>query len=129
MKKQIYSLLIFAALIVGCGLLPGCRRGSSGGKQLTMAINSGVEGDALKQAAKDYEQLTGVHINIVELPYANLFEKELVAMQAKTGAYDIVMLDDPWFPKFAEGNSLTDLDALYKKRNLPGPDQDFVANS
>jgi hypothetical protein len=42
-------------------------------KQLTLAVVSGVEGDALKQAALDYETQTGTHINIAQLPYINLF--------------------------------------------------------
>ena len=70
-------------------------------KQLTMAVVSGVEGEALKQAARDYEVQTGIHINIAEFPYANLFEKELIDLKARTGAYDVIMLDDPWFPRFA----------------------------
>ena len=53
----------------------GCQRsGTQDTRTLTLAINSGVEGDALKQAAKDYEQQTGIHINIAEFPYTNLFE-------------------------------------------------------
>ncbi len=108
-----------------------CRRGGDGGggKQLTLAVNSGVEGAALKQAARDYEAQTGVHVNIAEFPYANLFEKELVDLNARTGAYDLIMLDDPWFPKFAAQNSLTDLTPLYEKRGLKGPDDDFVPTS
>jgi multiple sugar transport system substrate-binding protein len=60
-----------------------------------------VEGEALKQAARDYEAQSGIHINIAEFPYANLFEKELIDLKARTGAYDVIMLDDPWFPRFA----------------------------
>ena len=37
-------------------------------KELTLAVVSGVEGDALKQAAADYEAKTGVHINIAQFP-------------------------------------------------------------
>jgi multiple sugar transport system substrate-binding protein len=129
MKKNVWLVLLSWCLAFGAVFSLSCRRKPANGRELTMAINSGVEGDALKQAAKDYEKQTGIHINIVELPYANLFEKELVAMQARTGAYDVVMLDDPWFPKFAESRSLTDLDGLLKKRSLPGPDTDFVGNS
>lgn len=110
-------------------LLTGCGRNSGNAKQLTLAVNSGVEGDALKQAANDYEAQTGVHINIAEFPYANLFEKELVDLSAKTGAYDLIMLDDPWFPKFASTQVLTDLKPFYEKRGQSGPDDDFVANS
>src|SRR5688500_14590182 len=70
-------------------------------KELTLAVVSGVEGDALKQAALDYEAQTGVHINIAQFPYLNLFEKEMIDLNARTGAYDLIMMDDPWFPTFA----------------------------
>lgn len=119
------SILVatIATLFIG-----GCQSNrSSDPKQLTLAVNSGVEGDALKQAALDYETQTGIHINIAEFPYANLFEKELLDLTARTGAYDLIMLDDPWFPKFAL--LLTDLDPLLQNKGLNGPDSDFVPNS
>jgi len=123
-------IVILLALILGVALTLGsCQSNSSRGKSLTLAINSGVEGDALKQAAKDYETQTGVHINIAELPYANLFEKELIDLQSHTGAYDLIMLDDPWFPKFASLDVLSDLSPLLKKRGMDKPDDDFAATS
>jgi multiple sugar transport system substrate-binding protein len=126
------SKLFLLVILLICATLPGCRQpqSSSGDtKQLTLAVNSGVEGDALKAAAKDYEAQTGVHINIAEFPYANLFEKELIDLNARTGAYDLIMLDDPWFPRFATQNVLTDLKPLYEKRGKTGPDADFVPAS
>ena len=120
----------FALIALTAVVLSGCLRGGKqDGRTLTLAINSGVEGDALKQAAKDYEQQTGIHINIAEFPYANLFEKELIDLTAHTGAYDLIMLDDPWFPKFASLSVLTDLTPLLQKRGKSGPDEDFVATS
>ncbi|MDX6694420.1 MAG: multiple sugar transport system substrate-binding protein [Blastocatellia bacterium] len=117
-------------LLFICATLFGCQQQrSNDAKQLTLAVNSGVEGDALKAAAKDYEAQTGVHINIAEFPYANLFEKELIDLNARTGAYDLIMLDDPWFPRFASLDVLTDLKPLYEKRGKTGPDADFVATS
>ncbi|HEY7783669.1 MAG TPA: ABC transporter substrate-binding protein [Pyrinomonadaceae bacterium] len=110
-------------------LVTSCRTGTGDGRNLTLAVNSGVEGDALKQAARDYESQTGRHINIVEFPYANLFEKELIDLTARTGAYDLIMLDDPWFPKFASQNLLTDLSPLLAARGHNGPDADFVRTS
>ena len=98
-------------------------------KQLTVAVISGAEGEALKQAARDYEAHTGTHIEIVEFPYANLFEKELIDLKTRTGAYDLIMLDDPWFPRFANENVLTELTPLLQKRGQSGPDSDFVEAS
>ena len=109
--------LVFAIIAVIALAVSGCMRsGKQDMRTLTLAVNSGVEGDALKQAAKDYEAQTGVHINIAEFPYANLFEKELIDLTARAGAYDLIMLDDPWFPKFASQNVLTDLTPLLQKR-------------
>ena len=105
------------------------RAGKQDTRTLTLAINSGVEGDALKQAAQDYEAQTGIHINIAEFPYANLFEKELIDLNAHSGAYDLIMLDDPWFPKFASLKVLSDLTPLLQKRGRGGPDDDFVPAS
>lgn len=131
-KRLIYNTLrvLGAAVIFVCGLvIAGCGGATDGTGGLTLAVNSGVEGDALKQAARDYEALSGVHINIAEFPYDNLFEKELIDLTAATGAYDLIMLDDPWFPRFATERVLTDLAPFYQKRSQTGPDQDFVASS
>ena len=128
-RNRCFTIATTVAMLFSALLLPNCKPSGNGAKTLTLAINSGVEGDALKQAAKDYEAQTGIHINIAEFPYANLFEKELIDLNARAGAYDLVMLDDPWFPKFAALNALTDLAPLLQQRGKGGPDEDFVATS
>ena len=106
-----------------------CGRGP-GQTELTIAVNSGVEGDGLKAAAKDYQAERGVKVTIAEFPYANLFEKELVDAVNRTGAYDLILLDDPWFPRFtSEEQHLADLEPLYQSRGSPGLDEDFVKTS
>src|SRR5215475_11158362 len=126
--KQIPTPL-FAVLFFLAFCLTSCKPDGKAPATLTLAVNSGVEGDALKQAARDYETQTGVHINIAEFPYANLFEKELLDLNSHTGAYDLIMLDDPWFPKFSENNLLSDLGSLMQARGMPGPDPDFLTAS
>jgi multiple sugar transport system substrate-binding protein len=119
---RILLLTLLLLLAVSCTSQPSR-------KQLTLAVISGAEGEALKQAAHDYEAQTGTHIDIAEFPYANLFEKELIDLKTRTGAYDLIMLDDPWFPRFAGENVLTDLTPLLQKRGQSGPDSDFVEAS
>ena len=118
--------IFLASLLLLAGCVPNQQHSR---KQLTLAVVSGVEGEALKQAALDYEKQTGTHITIAEFPYANLFEKELIDLKARTGAYDLIMLDDPWFPKFAHGQLLTELTPLLQRRGQAGPDADFVETS
>jgi multiple sugar transport system substrate-binding protein len=130
-NHRLKSVPLFSiAFILTLVFFPSCQRAADPNtKSLTLAVNSGVEGDALKQAALDYEAQTGVHINIAEFPYVNLFEKELIDLSARSGAYDLIMLDDPWFPKFASQQLLTELMPLLQTRGFIGPDDDFVATS
>jgi len=86
------------------------------GPSLVIAVNAGVEGSALKAAAQQWAEQKGIRAEVVELPYANLFEKEMLDLTSKTGAYDVVMLDDPWFPRLAE----------YLEPLTKDPDSDFV---
>jgi multiple sugar transport system substrate-binding protein len=107
---RVYTCFL-AALLVGCGNEPAA---------LTIAINAGVEGNALKAAASEWGARNRMRVDIVELPYANLFEKELLDLSSRTGAYDIIMMDDPWFPRMVENGQLA---ALEKQ-----PDADFLAS-
>jgi len=122
---MIRTTTLFLVVLLLCAA--ACTRQSS--KQLTLAVAEGVEGEALKQAAIDYQAQTGIHIDIAQFPYANLFEKELIDLNSRTGAYDLIMMDDPWFPRFAGNQFLTDLTPLLATRGQSGPDPDFVGSS
>ncbi|HET7288259.1 MAG TPA: ABC transporter substrate-binding protein [Pyrinomonadaceae bacterium] len=123
-------ITVSLTLILVLAALSACTRNPQPHqKQLTLAVAAGVEGEALKQAAHDYEAQTNVHIEIAQLPYQNLFEKELIDLKSRTGAYDVIMLDDPWFPRFASEQLLTDLTPLLQQRGQANPDSDFVATS
>jgi multiple sugar transport system substrate-binding protein len=107
---------LFALLTAVLAILSACSRGSE--KSLTIAVNAGVEGTALKNAANEWGAAHGVRIEVVELPYANLFEREQLDLTSRTGAYDVIMLDDPWFPRLVENGNLAPLPRE--------PDADFV---
>ena len=119
------ALLLSASLAL---LTAACSPAPSG-PRLTVAINAGVEGEALKQAARDYQPASGVRMEIVELPYSSLFEKAMLDLDSRTGAYDVIMMDDPWFPRLASGEKLIALDPLYEKAGAAGPDPDFIPTS
>jgi multiple sugar transport system substrate-binding protein len=107
---------LFGLLTAVLALLSACSRGSE--KSLTIAVNAGVEGTALKNAANEWGAAHGVRVEVVELPYANLFEREQLDLTSRTGAYDVIMLDDPWFPRLVENGNLAPLPRE--------PDGDFV---
>ncbi len=113
--------LVIAALLVGA-----CQPGTTGGQKpakLTIAAVQGNEDAALKAVAPLYEQKTGIKIEIVEFPYDQLYEKLVTTFKANSATYDLVMMDDPWMPKFGTDESLQPLDSSYGfKRDSDIPD-------
>ncbi len=51
-------------------------------------------------------------IDIVEAPYDSLYSKLVNTFKSSDSTYDLVMMDDPWMPKFGTDSSLSDLGAL-----------------
>ena len=96
---------------------------------LTVAVVNGSEGDSLRAAAADYSKLKGVKIEIVQAPYDNLFERAAIAASTRSGVFDIVQMDDPWIPFFAENGFLEELGPFFKNIGTDGPDSDFLSKS
>lgn len=86
------ALLVFVSIVVGCTKEKDTK------EVIKVAINAGPEGDAVKKLAGDY---TKAKVEVVALPYNSLREQLLVNLKSTPG-FDIVMIDDPWFPQLAE---------------------------
>ena len=123
-RNFVLPLCLFVAAVL---IFFGCR-GERGEAEPTLlvAVNAGVEADSLKQAVADYQRQFGVRVQVVEYPYQSLFEKIIIALSGPNTNYDLVMLDDPWFPRFAQMGGLLELTSLYQAKNLSGPDADFI---
>jgi multiple sugar transport system substrate-binding protein len=96
---------------------------------LTILVPSGSEGDGLRAAAADYAKMKGSKVEIVQAPYANVFEQGANAGANKTGIFDIILMDDPWIPFFAENGHLENLTSYFNALGTSGPDNDFLAKS
>jgi len=102
---------------------------SAASADITILVPSGSEGDGLRAAAADYSQMKGTKVEIVQAPYDNVFEQAANAGQTKSGTFDIVLMDDPWIPFFAENGHLENLTSYFNAIGVPGPDNDFLAKS
>ena len=61
-------------------------RGQPAWADITILVPSGSEGDGLRAAAADYSKLKGTKVEIVQAPYANVFEQAANAGATKSGA-------------------------------------------
>ncbi len=113
-----------AALLLTIGLMTGALAAD-----LTIAVPNGSEGDGLRAAAQDYQKMKGISIDMVQAPYSNLFEKAANAGATRSGVYDLILMDDPWLPFFAENGYLEELGPYFQKIGTDGPDNDFVSKA
>jgi multiple sugar transport system substrate-binding protein len=118
------KLLLTAALALSTTFLSGYAWAD-----FTIAVPSGSEGDGLRAAAADYTAMKGINVEIVQAPYSNLFEQAANAGATNSGVFDIILMDDPWIPFFAENGHLEELDSYFEAAGLEGPDDDFLSKS
>jgi multiple sugar transport system substrate-binding protein len=109
-------VLALAAMLVASG--PASAQGAKPAK-LVIAAVAGNESLGLKAVAPMYERESGIKLEIVEMPYPTLYEKLVTTFQAGAATYDLVMLDDPWMPKFGTEGWLQPLDAGYGFKRDP----------
>ncbi len=125
---MLITLVILILLVVtACGSNASNSKPGEGEEKtekvtLTIAARAGAMGDALTEVAKKYEEIKGVNVQVVSMPYDELKETVVLDVRNKAGAYDLTMLDDPWMPEFAQGQLLANLDEYFKD----GIDDDFI---
>jgi len=95
--------------IVAVLSVPGLRAAAQGsGKQVVLVQEAG--NPELTWAKTNlwpaFEKETGIKVNVVEIPLANMHEKYLVEFLAGGGSYDVVDLDSTWIPEFSAAGYL-----------------------
>lgn len=117
--KRVGALILAGILLTGCS---GSKSTTGDTSQIVVAARAGAMSDALETLAEEYKEKEGVTVKITALPYDSLKEKIVLDVRNKSGAYDLVMMDDPWMPEFGESGLLTSLDDYFKD----GTDEDFI---
>ncbi|MGH2660204.1 MAG: extracellular solute-binding protein [Actinomycetota bacterium] len=110
--RLIAAAAVLMLVMAACGDGDGDGEGEAADR-LVIAAVQGNESEGIKALADDYEAETGVALQIEELPYPQLFEKLVTTFEANDPSYDLVMLDDPWMPKFGTEGWLQPLDQNY----------------
>jgi len=89
--------------------------GSSGnGKYAGVTVNvltfTGPQiAEPLQRRAPDFEKLTGAKINVVTVPFSDLYQKALTDMATGTNSYNAMVFDPQWMGDFVTPGYLEDL--------------------
>lgn len=77
---------------------------------ITWATIAGFYTDWAEEVAKDFEEKTGWDVQIIDIDFSQLYEKQVIEFVGNTGAYDIVTSDVGWKAEFANSGYLLPLD-------------------
>ncbi len=81
------------------------------GTTLTITTEAGLQAlDPLNFSGPEWERLTGIRIEVVEIPVNELFTKTLAEHRAGTGAYDVIQVMPAWVPDLVNAGALEPLD-------------------
>ncbi|MCL4879649.1 MAG: sugar ABC transporter substrate-binding protein [Anaerolineae bacterium] len=77
---------------------------------ITWATIAGFYTDWAEEVARQYEESTGVNVEIIDIDFPSLYENQVLEAVADTGAYDILTYDVGWKAEFSESGYLLPLD-------------------
>ncbi len=95
------------------------------GVELVLSTHSGPTTDAYKVLCKEFEQLTGAKVKVLDESWTDLLSKHLAAFAAHSGAYDVLTWPYIWFGHYVEGQMVENLDKWFEKKELVDPNYDM----
>lgn len=114
--KMWIKLVVVLVLVAGLAIFTGAGVGYlAPGEEVKLVIvgRDGPYGEAMQLAVDTYmSENPNVDIELLKLPWSGLREKVVIDFREAIGAYDLVVLDDPWAPEFMSMGWLQDLEAL-----------------
>jgi multiple sugar transport system substrate-binding protein len=108
-------IAVLALLVAGCGGGKSQSTQKAGAKKhegvsVNVLTFTGPQiAEPLQRRAPDFQRLTGAKINVVTVPFSDLYEKILTDMATRTNSYDAFVFDPQWMGDFVPPGYLEDL--------------------
>ena len=84
-------------------------------KKVVWATIAGFYSDWAEAISKDFTAKTGIEVEVVDIDYGLLYEREGLEMAGKTGAFDIITIETLWLPEWAAAGFLEPLNDYIAK--------------
>src|SRR5438309_9451020 len=104
-------------LLVGVGVIAACSNGSNtssnqsfSGTTIRVVTFTGPQiAEPLQRRAPDFEKATGAKVQIITVPFSDLYQKLLTDFATKTNSYDATVFDPQWMGDYVPPGYLEDL--------------------
>ena len=95
------------------------------GTTLTVSVMAGYKVNAiLPDLSKDFTDITGIKLKFESIPYSETLEKHMIALATGSTAYDLMNIDNLWFPQYVA--YLRPIDDYMKNPKLGDPNLDVA---
>jgi multiple sugar transport system substrate-binding protein len=81
--------------------------------------------NAAMKVIPEFEELTGIKVEVDMLQYVKMHEKQVLEMSKPEGDYDVIALVVMWKSEYAMGDMLLQLEPFFDDPMLAVPDYDF----
>src|SRR6267143_6542709 len=104
-------------LLVGVGVIAACTTGSNtssnqlfSGTTIRVVTFTGPQiAEPLQRRAPDFKKLTGAKVQVITVPFSDLYQKLLTDFATKTNSYDATVFDPQWMGDYVPAGYLEDL--------------------
>lgn len=118
MKKYMIEILTIFVLVFLTGFLVLVPAFAQSEITVSIVANPLVE-DIIVPNLSDFEKETGIKVNIDALPWGSLYQKQILEVTGRTGAYDVMLLDDVWIEQYNQAGMLLPLNEFFDENTFP----------
>ena len=86
------------------------------GVTVNVMTQTGAIQEPLQRRAPEFEKLTGAKINIIAVPFSDLYQKVLTDWASGTNSVDAAVFAPQWMVDYIAGGYLEDLTAAHRRR-------------
>jgi multiple sugar transport system substrate-binding protein len=136
---NLWTKLSLAAATLLCGAMaataPAAAQGKYDGVTVNVVTFTGPQiAEPLQRRAPDFQKLTGAKINVITVPFSDLYQKLLTDFATGTNSYDATVFAPQWMVDYIEPGYLEDItervkgDAALKWDDIGAFFRDFSAS-
>ena len=112
MAKFKRAKIVALACVLALGL-SACGSGGGSDEELSGELNlfliPSPSSTSIQSFIPEFEEKTGVKVNVSETPYGEAHQKQLLSYKQKAGAYDIAQFDNSFLAPFCQAQAMTPL--------------------
>src|SRR4051794_12100924 len=114
--KSGVGALLSAAVMGGAlaGAAAPARAGEFDGVTVNVMTQTGAIQEPLQRRAPEFEKLTGAKINVIAVPFSDLYQKVLTDWASGTNSVDAAVFAPQWMVDYVAGGYLEDIGARVK---------------